>query len=98
GNVRELENVLESASMLCQKDFIETANLPKHLRDFEAPAGALSLLRKESLSTLESLEREYIVYLLKVTGKNLRRTAGILGISRTTLYNKMAKFNLSRKA
>lgn len=97
GNVRELENVLESASMLSKKDFIEVANLPKHLRDFEAPAGALSLLRKESLSTLESLEREYIVYLLKVTGNNLRRTAGILGISRTTLYNKMAKFNLARK-
>ena len=98
GNVRELENVLESASMLCKKDFIEVANLPKHLRDFEAPTGALSLLRKESLSTLESLEREYIVYLLKVTGNNLRRAAGILGISRTTLYNKMAKFGLSRKA
>ena len=98
GNVRELENVLESASMLCKKDFIEVANLPKHLRDFEAPTGSLSLLRKESLSTLESLEREYIVYLLKVTGNNLRRAAGILGISRTTLYNKMAKFGLSRKA
>ncbi len=98
GNVRELENVLESASMVCRKDFIETANLPKHLRDFEAPAGSLSLLRKESLSTLESLEKEYIIYLLKVTRNNLRRTAGILGISRTTLYNKMAKFNLSRKA
>jgi DNA-binding NtrC family response regulator len=98
GNVRELENVLESASMVCRKDFIEVANLPKHLRDFEAPAGALSLLRKENLSTLESLEREYIVYLLKVTRNNLRRSAGILGISRTTLYNKMAKFNLSRKA
>lgn len=98
GNVRELENVLESASMVCRKDFIETANLPKHLRDFEPPAGSLSLLRKESLSTLESLEKEYIIYLLKVTRNNLRRTAGILGISRTTLYNKMAKFNLSRKA
>jgi len=97
GNVRELENVLESASMLCKKDFIEVANLPKHLRDFEAPTGSLSLLHKESLSTLESLEREYIVYLLKVTGNNLRRAAGILGISRTTLYNKMAKFGLSRK-
>jgi DNA-binding NtrC family response regulator len=98
GNVRELENVLESASMLCRKDFIEVANLPKHLREFEAPAGALSLLRKESLTTLDSLEREYIVYLLKVTKNNLRRTAGILGISRTTLYNKMAKFGLSRKS
>ena len=96
GNVRELENVLESASMMCKKDFIDVPNLPKHLRDFEAPEGGLSFLRKENLSTLESLEKEYIAYLLKVTKNNLRRTAKILGISRTTLYNKLAKFKLSR--
>lgn len=96
GNVRELENVLESASMMCKKDFIDVPNLPKHLRDFETPEGGLSFLRKENLSTLESLEKEYIAYLLKVTKKNLRRTASILGISRTTLYNKLAKFKLSR--
>ena len=58
--------------------------------------GGLSFLRKENLSTLESLEKEYIAYLLKVTKNNLRRTAKILGISRTTLYNNMAKFKLSR--
>ena len=96
GNVRELENVLESASMMCKKDFIDVPDLPKHLRDFKAPEGGLSFLRKESLSTLDSLEKEYITYLLKVTKNNLRRTAKILGISRTTLYNKMAKFKLSR--
>lgn len=96
GNVRELENVLESASVMCKKDFIDVPNLPKHLRDFEAPEGGLSFLRKENLSTLESLEKEYIAYLLKVTKNNLRRTAKILGISRTMLYNKLAKFKLSR--
>jgi transcriptional regulator with PAS, ATPase and Fis domain len=96
GNVRELENVLESASMVCRKDFIEVLNLPKHLREFEAPESPLAFLRKESLSTLEDLEKEYIGHLLKVTGSNLRRTAGILGISRTTLYNKMARYKLSR--
>jgi transcriptional regulator with PAS, ATPase and Fis domain len=96
GNVRELENVLESASMMCKKDFIDVPDLPKHLRDFKAPEGGLSFLRKESLSTLDSLEKEYITYLLKVTKNNLRRTAKILGISRTTLYNKIAKFKLSR--
>lgn len=96
GNVRELENVLESASMMCRKDFIDIPNLPKHLRDFEAPEGGLSFLHKENLSTLESLEKEYISYLLKVTKNNLRKTAKILGVSRTTLYNKIAKFNLSR--
>jgi DNA-binding NtrC family response regulator len=97
GNVRELENVLESASMLCRKDFIEVSNLPRHLRDLDAPGGPLALLGREGLSTLEDLEKEYIGHLLKVTGGNLRKTAGILGISRTTLYNKMAKFELARR-
>jgi DNA-binding NtrC family response regulator len=96
GNIRELENVLESAYMMCKKDFIDVQDLPKHLRNFETPEGGLSFLRKENLSTLDSLEKEYITYLLKVTKKNLRQTAKILGISRTTLYNKIAKFNLSR--
>ena len=96
GNIRELENVLESATMMCKKDFIDVQDLPKHLRNFETPEGGLSFLRKENLSTLDSLEKEYITYLLKVTKKNLRQTAKILGISRTTLYNKIAKFNLSR--
>jgi DNA-binding NtrC family response regulator len=96
GNIRELENVLESAAMMCKKDFIGIQDLPKYLRDFETPQGGLSFLRQENLSTLNSLEKEYIIYLLKVTKKNLRQTAKILGISRTTLYNKLRKFNISR--
>ncbi len=65
----------------------------------EAPTGALSLLRKDSLSTLER-PRKGIHRLSSEghQGNNLRATAGILAISRTTLYNKMAKFGLSRKA
>lgn len=96
GNIRELVNVLESASMMCKKDFIDIPDLPKHLRTFDADGSTLSFLRRENLSTLESLEKEYISYLLKTTKNNLRQTAKILGISRTTLYNKIAKFSLSR--
>ncbi|MBU1186396.1 MAG: DNA-binding response regulator, partial [Acidobacteria bacterium] len=48
----------------------------------------------ENLSTLDELEKEYIQYLLKVTEQNLRKTASILNISRTTLYNKLKKFGL----
>jgi DNA-binding NtrC family response regulator len=94
GNVRELENVLESGAMLCKKDFIETANLPKYLREFISPQGAMALVGREHLSTLDDLEKDYIAYLLKVTKRNLRQTAKILGISRTTLYNKLAKYRL----
>ncbi|MGZ7066524.1 MAG: AAA-type ATPase lid domain-containing protein, partial [Candidatus Aminicenantales bacterium] len=94
GNVRELENVLESSAMLCKKDFIELANLPKYLRDFIPPQGAMALVGREHLSSLDDLEKDYISYLLKVTKGNLRQTAKILGISRTTLYNKIAKYKI----
>ncbi|MGA2362443.1 MAG: sigma-54 dependent transcriptional regulator [Candidatus Aminicenantales bacterium] len=92
GNIRELENVLESAAMLCKKDFIELANLPKNLRDFIPPQGAMAFVGREHLSSLDDLEKDYITYLLKVTKRNLRQTAKILGISRTTLYNKLARY------
>ena len=94
GNVRELANVLESAAMLCKKDFVDVANLPKYLRDYVPPEGAVAFAGRSHLSTLEDLEKDYIAYLLKVTKGNLRQTAKILSISRTTLYNKLAKYSI----
>jgi len=94
GNIRELANVLESAAMLCKKDFIDVANLPKYLRDYIPPQGAIAFAGRGHLSSLDDLEKDYIVYLLKVAKGNLRQTAKILGISRTTLYNKLAKYKL----
>jgi DNA-binding NtrC family response regulator len=94
GNVRELANVLESAAMLCKKDFVDVANLPKYLRDYVPPQGALAFAGGGHLSTLSDLEKDYIAYLLKVTKGNLRQTAKILSISRTTLYNKLAKYGI----
>ncbi len=94
GNVRELANVLESAAMLCKKDFIDVGNLPKYLRDFIPPEGALAFAGRDHLSTLDDLEKDYITYLLKVTKRNIRQTAKILGVSRTTLYNKLLKYKI----
>jgi DNA-binding NtrC family response regulator len=94
GNIRELSNVLESAVLLCKKDFIDVANLPKYLRDYIPPEGAAAFAGRGQLSSLQDLEKDYIAYLLKVTKGNLRQTAKILAISRTTLYNKLAKYGL----
>lgn len=94
GNVRELENVLESAAMLCRKDFIDVADLPKYLRDYKSDEPRVPFLGRERLSSLDDLERDYIVYLLKTTRQNLKKTSEILGISRTTLYNKIRKYGI----
>jgi DNA-binding NtrC family response regulator len=94
GNIRELENVLQSAALVSKKDFIDLGDLPKNLRDFLPMRSQMPLIDKENLSTLDDLEKEYISYLLRVTNHNLKRTAKILNISRTTLYNKIGKYNL----
>lgn len=96
GNTRELENVLERAAMLCTKDFIDIEDLPKNLQSTFASKDQIPFINKENLSTLDDLEREYIAYLLKLTGNNMRKTSQILNISRTTLYNKLDKYKIPR--
>jgi len=95
GNVRELENVLERASILSKKEFIDIKDLPKYLQEHLPSKSKIPFINKKNLSTLNDLEKEYIIYLLKTTGNNLRKTAQILDISRTTLYNKIRKYNIS---
>lgn len=98
GNIRELENVLERAIMICNKDFIDIEDLPLDLQVTFTSKNHIPFIDKENLSTLDELEKEYITYLLKQTGNNMRKTAKILDISRTTLYNKLEKFNIHRQS
>jgi DNA-binding NtrC family response regulator len=96
GNVRELENVLQSSAMVTKKDFIDLGDLPKNLRETAPARRKIPLIGGEKLATLDELEKEYIAYILKVTDHNLKKAAKILSISRTTLYNKLAKYELPR--
>lgn len=95
GNVRELENVLERAAILVKSHFIDVSDLPEYLQESAQSAARLPFIGREHLSTLEELEKEYIIYLLKLAGHNLKKTAKILNISRTTLYNKLKKYKIS---
>jgi len=94
GNVRELENVLERAAMLCTKEFIDIGDLPDYLQKISSQKLAVPFLDRENLSTLDEIEKEYIMFLLKKTNNNLKSTAKILNISRTTLYNKIKKYTI----
>jgi len=95
GNVRELENVLERASMLTNKEFIDITDLPKYLQENFVPVNKIPFINKENLSSLDDIEKEYITYLLKLTENSVMKTAKILKISRTTLYNKLRKYNIA---
>jgi DNA-binding NtrC family response regulator len=53
-------------------------------------------LAEDRFPTLEDLKKEYIEYLLDLTGFNLKETAKILNISRRTLANSLIKYKISR--
>jgi len=96
GNVREMENALQSAVLVTRKDFIDLPDLPKSVREPAAVRRRAVFIERDNLSSLDDLEKEYISYVLTQTKNNLKRSAEILGISRTTLYNKLSKYGLGR--
>jgi DNA-binding NtrC family response regulator len=81
--------------MLAKSYFIDISDLPEYLQESAPTSTKLPFIGKEHLSTLDELEKEYIIYLLDLVGNNMKKTAKILNISRTTLYNKLKKYEIS---
>jgi DNA-binding NtrC family response regulator len=93
GNVRELENVVEQAVILCPGEYIVPESLPSYLRE----AGLVPGLTSKDLTLDEALalaEKRFLVETLERFKWNRKMCAQALGISRTTLFNKMRRFNL----
>ncbi len=93
GNVRELENVVEQAVILCPGEYIVPESLPSYLRE----AGLGLGLTSKDLTLDEALalsEKRFLVETLERFKWNRKMCAHALGISRTTLFNKMRRFNL----
>ena len=96
GNVRELENVMERAVVLCKGDTVTLRDLPEELRgegEGSHPAGREGTLTE----IVESFERQILVRALDRNGGSQTRTARELGIKRTTLRYKMAKYGMLGK-
>jgi transcriptional regulator with PAS, ATPase and Fis domain len=87
GNVRELENILEHALIICQGKVIEWRHLPVFLlkNGAEAPPRVSSERRPE---------RDRILQLLQDHGGNRGKTARALKINRTTLWRKMKRYGI----
>jgi transcriptional regulator with PAS, ATPase and Fis domain len=93
GNVRELENILEHALIICPSEVIQTDHLPDYLgrkprsRKYTRPDSHGSEDRREH-------ERGQILDALHQNNGNRTATARALGIDRSTLWRKMKKFDL----
>lgn len=92
GNVREVKNIIERIMSLHVADQILYQHLPSEIRKYKKTnANNIidDILSEESFMTLEELEKKYIEKVLKYTGGNKTRTAGILGIHATSLFRKL---------
>lgn len=95
GNVRELENILERAIILCKGDIIVKADFPDFLQDLKTPKSVLKQGKKLYLKeALKISEMAIIKDALTRCRGNRKKVSELLGINRTTLYNKMKEFDI----
>ncbi|MFQ5842578.1 MAG: helix-turn-helix domain-containing protein, partial [Thermodesulfobacteriota bacterium] len=92
GNIRELENAVERAVLLCREEYISPEDLPVPVQRAEGEGQARVSVPPGM--TLKEVEKEVIVQTLEETGGNRTQTARILGISRKTLQNKLKEYGI----
>jgi two-component system, NtrC family, response regulator len=97
GNIRELENVIERALVLCKGRRITPDDLPPEIREspeIEERLDALISWEKGLTETLDAIEERMIRQALKRVGNVQAQAAKVLGISRSNLQYKLKKYGL----
>ncbi len=90
GNVRELENSVEHAVVLSQGDQIAASDLPAVLRPAASPAEG-----DQPLGGLLQHEKRLLEETLERCGWNKKEAARRLGIGRSTLYEKLKRYDIA---
>jgi len=91
GNVRELQNVIERAVILAEDGVLRVPFFEPKRDMLSAPSSG---------TTLEEMERDYIVHVLDKTGWLIGGASGAaryLGLPRTTLISKMRRFGIQHR-
>ncbi|MFA5468260.1 MAG: sigma 54-interacting transcriptional regulator [Sphaerochaetaceae bacterium] len=98
GNIRELENSIERAVVLCQSDEITIGDIPQEI----AHAAPPKQLQHTSLAPISAMkeakaltEKDYIIRALLRNDKKIAEAAKELGVHRSTLYRKMERLQIS---
>jgi PAS domain S-box-containing protein len=94
GNIRELENILEYATIVCKNYQIEPRHFPPYLlraKEKGSPVGE----HPGPGPSLEELERDELLQALRAHRWNRQAAAAALGISRTTLWRKIRRFQIA---
>ena len=91
GNVRELDNVIERAMILCDGDTILPIHLPPNL----FAASSTEKIEGNLKEALRGYERKYILKILRLVGNDKKQAAAKLGLSQSSLYRKMSELNIN---
>ncbi|HGY11847.1 MAG TPA: sigma-54-dependent Fis family transcriptional regulator [Desulfobacterales bacterium] len=96
GNVRELENILESCILLGSGDMITPSDLPLQVRQNTSSFLDLDGIPQDVglAETLTAVERRMIRRAMKLSGNVQTKAAQLLGIGKSGLNQKLKKFNL----
>ena len=90
GNVRELENIIERAFVMCREEVILREHLPAEI----CHNNTEDLTGESPKSSFEDIEASFLMNALKRNDWNRLATAKELGIHKTTLFRKIKKLNL----
>ena len=96
GNVRELKNVIQRAVLMAKGEALTPDLIPARIQEAAnaQPQSAGQSFPIQLGMTLGAVEKEFIRMTLESTGSNKKEAAGILGISRRALYNKLKRHGL----
>ena len=90
GNVRELENTIESILVINSPEVIDIQHLPQETKDFKERPEVIPI---KIGTPLEEVEREMLVRTLKATKGNKRKAAKLLGINVRTIHRKIEELH-----
>jgi two-component system, NtrC family, response regulator AtoC len=94
GNIRELRNCIERAVALTAFDCVSAEDLPEKVGAAHAARRGEETSAAEPLVPLDEVERRYILKVLEASGGNKSLAAETLGLSRKTLYRKLAAWGV----
>ncbi len=89
GEVRELENIIERAVLLCESDYITLKDLPPH-----ACSGVTMEYADDLKTSVRNFEKQHILSILKRVDNDKNRCAEILGIGLSSLYRKIDELDI----
>ncbi|MDA8210840.1 MAG: sigma-54-dependent Fis family transcriptional regulator [Clostridia bacterium] len=95
GNIRELENVIERAVNYARPGLIQVTHLPSRIISAVRQADSGKTKTKSYRDKLDQAEREMILSALEQAKGNKTKAAKLLNLSRSRLYVKMQKYNLT---